>query len=844
MPILSLVLLPPFPDPHQLVVAPTQLFPTLELLLLVIKVVGTWVSELTFLAGSELDLASYKLFEDQFLATCEQELCPLGTLSILFLASELSSLFQRVTSSELQMIPAVRKYINDYYVRFHKLVNDIRNIRMTMPNILLNSKFVNNMSPEWDSVQPYAQVSHVQSHQYPSSSTPLQSPHVQSLQMVGSWFRMFKDDRIRIRESLLGELVQQEMGEHRIELGMPMQDKMMLMQAQENGAVLDEEELLFLDSEQTNTFDADVDNQPVKDLALNEDNMSNMRFITKYKKNVSDSISADMGNSNVIPFEQYLTVNYVSVVPSSASSIPNDAYVLHDNDAYVPYDPLDTELNIYKEQVAMYEQLAKSSKTKGRRAKAKCKHPAVLPPANVYPPNTHQSSGSLEASNYKSTKYWSAQLKDNSKYVTIPVSKPLPLGGDPGHVTMQPDFFFTKRLEYLREECKYDVVLRCKHNITGGFKDNGSTLIDTHLKGLKYLYPSNFEDLYLLNLQGHLNHLSPEDKKILTTAVNLWTRNLVIRQRVKDFQLGIESYQTGAIHLGPNMGLDVMRFNEIHKFSDGTLQQIDEALDYRVKEFRASPICAKSYGISMHILRGAILVMMAIVETPKDRPCNYFIRVISNNTISVEACFEVSGRDTSKTVKLNAYSVDGSNTLSWKPVKEDYINDGSCRWPRSSKGQLQPMLILNFAAALPSSSPPPENVKSLKDNIREMMTTVNQGMSVEEIERVVAQRVANAIEAIAIYKTKTNIARKSMIQTERQEDKVAENASNRRKWEGNHNGILSQQNKGHKVLRAHTTWPINMLDLYLCATSENFTIMGVHCKVRKLQEGWPHNPKL
>ncbi|GJV70356.1 reverse transcriptase domain-containing protein [Tanacetum coccineum] len=90
-----------------------------------------------------------------------------------------------------------------------------------------------------------------------------------------------------------------------------------------------------------------------------------------------------------------------------------------------------------------------------------------------------------------------------------------------------------------------------------------------------------------------------------------------------------------------------------------------------------------------------------------------------------------------------------------------------------------------------------------------MMTTVNQGMSVEEIERVVAQRVANAIEAIAIYETKTNIARKSMIQTERQEDKVAENASNKRKWEGNHNGISSQQNKGHKVLRAHTTWPIN-----------------------------------
>nr|GFC86477.1 reverse transcriptase domain-containing protein [Tanacetum cinerariifolium] len=82
-------------------------------------------------------------------------------------------------------------------------------------------------------------------------------------------------------------------------------------------------------------------------------------------------------------------------------------------------------------------------------------------------------------------------------------------------------------------------------------------------------------------------------------------------------------------------------------------------------------------------------------------------------------------------------------------------------------------------------------------------------MSVEEIERVVAQRVANAIEAIAIYETKTNLARKSMSQTDRQEEEVAENASNKRKWESNHNGSLSQQNKGHKVPRAHTAWPIN-----------------------------------
>nr|GEZ18726.1 reverse transcriptase domain-containing protein [Tanacetum cinerariifolium] len=70
-------------------------------------------------------------------------------------------------------------------------------------------------------------------------------------------------------------------------------------------------------------------------------------------------------------------------------------------------------------------------------------------------------------------------------------------------------------------------------------------------------------------------------------------------------------------------------------------------------------------------------------------------------------------------------------------------------------------------------------------------------------------RVANAIEAIAIYETKTNLARKSMSQTKRQKEKVEENASDKRKWEGNHNGSSSQQNKGHKVPRAHTAWPIN-----------------------------------
>ncbi|GKF71116.1 hypothetical protein Tco_0207230, partial [Tanacetum coccineum] len=39
--------------------------------------------------------------------------------------------------------------IHVYYVRFSKLINDMRNIKMTMSRMQLNSKFVNKMLPEW-----------------------------------------------------------------------------------------------------------------------------------------------------------------------------------------------------------------------------------------------------------------------------------------------------------------------------------------------------------------------------------------------------------------------------------------------------------------------------------------------------------------------------------------------------------------------------------------------------------------------------------------------------------------------------------------------------------------------
>ncbi|GKD91769.1 retrovirus-related pol polyprotein from transposon TNT 1-94, partial [Tanacetum coccineum] len=144
-------------------------------------------------------------------------------------------------------------------------------------------------------------------------------------------------------------------------------DKMLLMQAQENDAVLDEEELLFLAIGSANpqaglsnasilsevhilenTIDHSVTNQDEHEIH-NE----------VQQANVIDSTSVDMGNSNVIPYEQYLLVHNISVVPSCGSSVLNNACVLSDNDAFVPHDPIATDLKIYKEQVAIYEQRTK-----------------------------------------------------------------------------------------------------------------------------------------------------------------------------------------------------------------------------------------------------------------------------------------------------------------------------------------------------------------------------------------------------------------------------------------------------------------------------------------------------
>nr|GEV23955.1 hypothetical protein [Tanacetum cinerariifolium] len=196
--------------------------------------------------------------------------------------------------------------------------------------------------------------------------------------------------------------------------------------------------------------------------------------------------------------------------------------------------------------------------------------------------SAHISKASALASNY-SPPHEDSLLAQTGDFATFMdcvddpilrhnINKPLPLGGPPGQVTIQSDFFFNNDLEYLRYGSKGRrpvlsiLKMKAAYYLDAGLEQMVPDLfwieeeydymkkivlrhtdLNEHViaeRDFKYLYPSDFEDLYMLNLQGHLNHLPPKDKKIFNMAVNQWTRHLVIRQRVEDFQLGIESYQT------------------------------------------------------------------------------------------------------------------------------------------------------------------------------------------------------------------------------------------------------------------------------------------------------------
>ncbi|GKD07907.1 hypothetical protein Tco_1187592, partial [Tanacetum coccineum] len=353
--------------------------------------------------------------------------------------------------------------IYDYYVRFTKLINDMRHIKMTMPRMQLNSKFVNNMLPKWGrfvtavklnrglkesnydqlyaylkqheahanenkmmlerftqhTVDPLALMPNVSPQQYSSQSSTTPSsihvslvtyqPHFADNTQLDSGLSP-TDNLIENLTNTLALLTQsyktylpQTNNQLRTSSNTrnqaTVQDGRVVVQnVQENGVVLDEEQLLFLVCGHDTAVDEDVDESLVQDLALNVDNvfqadecdafdsdvdeaptvqtmfmanlsstdpvydeagssydsdiLSEVHEYDNYQdavceqhdahemhhdvqpNNIVDSNADYTSDSNMIPYDQYAKDNAEPVVQSNVSSVPNDAYMMIINDMH------------------------------------------------------------------------------------------------------------------------------------------------------------------------------------------------------------------------------------------------------------------------------------------------------------------------------------------------------------------------------------------------------------------------------------------------------------------------------------------------------------------------------
>nr|GEW41019.1 hypothetical protein [Tanacetum cinerariifolium] len=129
----------------------------------------------------------------------------------------------------------------------------------------------------------------------------------------------------------------------------------------------------------------------------------------------------------------------------------------------------------------------------------------------------------------------------------------------------------------------------------------------------KRLRIQDIEDMLLLLVQGKLTNLTVEERFAFNVSLRMFTRSIVIQRHMEDLQLGVESYQKKLnltkpdsyrsdlkckeaytaysnprdfIYQNKDKSNRLMRIDELHKFSDGTLIDVCTALDDRLKGIR------------------------------------------------------------------------------------------------------------------------------------------------------------------------------------------------------------------------------------------------------------------
>nr|GEY22159.1 hypothetical protein [Tanacetum cinerariifolium] len=120
-----------------------------------------------------------------------------------------------------------------------------------------------------------------------------------------------------------------------------------------------------------------------------------------------------------------------------------------------------------------------------------------------------------------------------------------------------------------------------------------------YIQDLPRLNLNDIEDMYLLKVQDKMHHLPLDDEKDFNNALLLFIQRTIIKNRVEDLQLGVESYQRtlnltkpklyfdeidekipytmtrtkkGVVYLNKYNRRSLMKLNEVHKFCDGGLE--------------------------------------------------------------------------------------------------------------------------------------------------------------------------------------------------------------------------------------------------------------------------------
>nr|GEV76956.1 hypothetical protein [Tanacetum cinerariifolium] len=120
----------------------------------------------------------------------------------------------------------------------------------------------------------------------------------------------------------------------------------------------------------------------------------------------------------------------------------------------------------------------------------------------------------------------------------------------------------------------------------------------------KRLRIQDTEDMLMLLVQGKLTNLTVKERFAFNVSLRMFTRSIVIQRRVEDLQLGRKEAYTaysnprGFIYQNKDKHNRLMRIDELHQFTDGTLTDVRTALDDHLKGIRMKylpqPIWRKS----------------------------------------------------------------------------------------------------------------------------------------------------------------------------------------------------------------------------------------------------------